>query len=108
MVIRQDLANDVTHIDSLLASYLLGDKAGLLSVTQEQPEVYAIDWKLQKRLGDTLLNRRNIMMTKTVEHRLVIHPYKSHFIVAGSLHFLGEGSIVQILRKRGYTVIPVE
>lgn len=54
---------------------------------------------------DILLNKRNRNWVKQLE---TILPKKSIFIAVGAGHLPGENGVLELLRKNGYTVKPVE
>ena len=53
------------------------------------------------QLNEGIINRRNLEMTAKIEEYI---RKGTAFIVAGAAHFTGENGIVELLRKRGYTV----
>lgn len=48
-----------------------------------------------------IIDRNNIMVDKIEEY---INGDKKYFVTAGYLHFMGDDSIIKILKTNGYTV----
>ncbi len=61
----------------------------------------------QNEVEKKLLYDRNINMAKTIEEEF-INADKKAFIVVGLAHYLGEGSIIDLLREKGYEINLVE
>jgi len=60
-------------------------------------------------LVEDIIRRRNVRMARRAHQLLHDNPSKSHFFALGAGHFLGEGSLLDMLRdKYGYTVRAVE
>ncbi len=57
-------------------------------------------------LYDKLYTDRNVVMADGIE-RFVADGSGSWFVVVGSAHLLGAGSVVELLQQRGFTVTPV-
>lgn len=60
--------------------------------------------KIDEYFRDELIYKRNKRMSKRVVQLIKKHPKKSFFFAIGAGHFLGNGSIIDILRKKGYNV----
>lgn len=59
-----------------------------------------------QRLKEKLIDERNVGMAETVRSYLQ-RGEGSYFVAVGTAHFLGEGSVVDLLRKQGYQVTAV-
>jgi len=57
-------------------------------------------------LMESLYIQRNIDMADTIDDYSTAQA-GNYFVVVGSAHLLGEGSVVALLREKGYTVTPV-
>ncbi|MFP4542914.1 MAG: TraB/GumN family protein [Candidatus Kapaibacterium sp.] len=55
-----------------------------------------------KNFTDEILYKRNEKMADKIESFL--NTGKTYFVIAGAAHFLGEGSIIDILEKKGYKI----
>lgn len=88
---------------ALLDAYLLGDTNKVLMTTKIELEK-ADNPELEKKFMKLLLAGRNDHITQSVVTKLKKEPTKSHFIVAGTLHYVGENNVVDLLKKQGYTV----
>jgi len=54
------------------------------------------------KIGEKLLDKRNITMTKSILN--LLKKDKSYFIVVGAAHLVGKKGIVSLLKKEGYTI----
>lgn len=63
--------------------------------------------KIDEYLREELLNKRNRRMSKRVVQLIHENPMKSFFFAFGAGHFLGNGSIIDILQKQGYNIYHV-
>ena len=84
------------EIHQLLEAWKTGD-AGLLEKILHPSEEDTARYELYERL----ITRRNQDMVAKIEKYM---QKGTAFIVAGAGHFVGENGIVELLRKRGYTV----
>ena len=55
-----------------------------------------------EKIGEKLLDKRNITMTKSILN--LLKKDKSYFIVVGAAHLVGKKGIVSLLQKEGYTI----
>lgn len=51
-----------------------------------------------------LVKKRNIRIANKIHQTLTEMPNKSHFMVAGVSHYIGNHNVPNLLRKQGYTV----
>jgi uncharacterized protein YbaP (TraB family) len=85
---KETLADIMFSAETLLADAETEDQAGLT------------------RIFDKLFTERNLTMANGIE-AFAQSGSGSYFVVVGSGHLLGEGSVVALLQQRGYEVIPV-
>lgn len=81
-------------LDEMFNIYKSGDEAAMLKAlgTEDRESIF-----YKKMILD-----RNINMTTKIEEYLLTG--KTHFVVAGLAHFIGEDGIVKMLQDKGYTV----
>ncbi|MFD0893378.1 TraB/GumN family protein [Luteolibacter ambystomatis] len=93
-------------VDVLIAAYISGDDAKLEAEVDRQ--LSDMEEGEHKELGERLLKRilhdRNITMSETMAGLLAAKPGQSHFFAAGTAHYLGKDSIVELLTAKGYRV----
>lgn len=84
----------------------------ILSYTQGDEN--AIEGGFEQKYGwdESLLNLRSIynrnkIMAERIADKLDANPDKSFFFVVGVAHYLGEGSIIDLLQEKGYTITKV-
>ncbi|HWK52979.1 MAG TPA: TraB/GumN family protein [Hyphomicrobiales bacterium] len=97
------------QIDQLVRAWRCGDHATLeaLLFASEQPEdATAAELAALQQLHDQLYVARNQGMAQGID-ALATAGAGSHVVVVGAAHLLGEDSVVELLRGRGYTVTPV-
>ncbi len=95
---KDELEND---IQTLIQEYLRGDLGALLE--QSRRQMNHPDRALAQRLENRLLNERNRVM---VERLLPMLSEQSNFIAIGAAHLPGDSGIIELLRQRGYHVVP--
>jgi uncharacterized protein YbaP (TraB family) len=85
-----------------LDAYVEGDETHFLALSRAQMEVQAADDDPgAARLADRLLLARNRSWIPALEKA---HAAGGAFVAVGALHLIGEGSVVELLRARGFTV----
>lgn len=83
--------------ERMLDYYLKGDLNGLLSLFNDGEQMPA-------KMKDELLDKRNLVMADRIEPLVRKH---SAFIAIGAAHFPGNNGLIELLRKKGFTVTPV-
>ena len=86
-LIKIYFSGDETRIDEFMKSELKGAPDALM------------------KSMDRLLNRRNQVMARRVIELLKKHPKRIQVFAFGVAHFVGEGSVVSLLRAQNYKVI---
>lgn len=86
----------------LYEAWLRGDDAALLRMNRE-----GIDFgdPAQQRWWDALFTQRNLRMAERADRILREAGAQPVFFALGTLHFLGEDSVVELLRARGWSVV---
>ncbi len=87
--------------------YLHGNAAQLLSFIRRTTYAVPRYRSLEKKFMAHLLYDRNERMAKRVLARLQSHPKQCFFFAFGVMHFLGENSVIEELRRAGYRVTRV-
>lgn len=84
------------------------DNEKMIEVRNEMVEIYSrgdlagIDKLMGESLKDSIMIGRNIVMANTIDG--VICQNKTLFSAVGAGHLIGENSVINLLRKKGYTV----
>lgn len=86
---------------AFISTYLGGDEDALTTTSRAQFAVQCEDDAGTAHLLDRLLLSRNKSWIPTIEK---LHAAGGAFVAVGALHLVGEGSVVQLLRSRGFTV----
>ncbi len=107
----QDFDDGATEMEALIGAWRCADKPALSE--QLFSELLAIEQAADatERAGmedlyKRLYTDRNKVMADGID-RFIKTGSGNWFVVVGSAHLLGEGSVVQLLEGRGYTVTPV-
>ncbi len=102
-VAREEGSNPV---GDLVQAYVEGDDEALLGQVRGMVEemMRGEARKLNERLLKVLIDKRNIGMAEAIDKRLRGAPAKSQFFAAGVAHYIGDDSVVDLLRKEGYRV----
>lgn len=79
-------SGDERQVDDFIKGELKGAPHGLLSMM------------------DRLLHKRNQVMAKRVTEKLTTAPQRKYIFAFGVAHLIGKGSVVHLLRERGYSV----
>jgi uncharacterized protein YbaP (TraB family) len=91
----EDLETVVPELDSIASSWRAGDvprlETLLLEGFEEFPEIFS-----------KMVTDRNRAWVAPIEELLFGH--QNAMVVVGSLHLVGEEGVVELLRKRGYTI----
>ena len=91
-----------TSMGILLEAYLTGSEHRILSVVEE---TMGPDEELNERLMKPMLEERNGRMADRIAKKLTGQGKpRSFFFAVGAMHNIGKGSVVELLRKKGYTL----
>lgn len=96
--------HNYSSVQILKNLYLKGDESRMLPVLNRFNDLVGVNKALNEKFLSLLLDDRNKQMAEKTSKVLTEKPEQSHFIIAGTLHFTGDGNVVQILRKKGYIV----
>lgn len=77
----------------------------LSAYTPEELEAYNNVANISGQYDDALLNDRNAIWADTIKGYL--DDNKDYFVAGGTAHFYGEGSVIELLEKKGLTVTRV-
>ena len=103
----ETLLGEKNYDETMKRLYLKGDEAALLSFIRRTmfnvPRYRALERKFMR----VLLYDRNERMAERVDALLKAHPGECRFFAFGVMHFLGDGSVVELLRRKGYRVTRV-
>jgi uncharacterized protein YbaP (TraB family) len=89
----------IAQLSALADAWAAGDRAKLSAALQMEVQQQS---PLFRKLYEKLLTQRNIAMADKIERLLQLGGQS--FVAVGTFHVIGEGSIVSVLAKRGYTV----
>jgi len=95
---------DLNSLAMLKTLYLKGNTETMFETFELMTKIEGANYELAQKNYKLLLNDRNIRIYNKIQRIFKKMPEKSHFIVAGTLHYLGKGSVVELLQKQGYTV----
>ncbi len=95
-----------TEMEQMIGAWRCGDKAALSTTLFDGLASATADEAAADVLYDKLYTQRNLHMADGVES-FIDTGAGSWFVVVGSAHLLGEGSVVELLQHRGYEVTPV-
>jgi len=94
----KDLQTLVADTDSIVSAWKSGDAKRMESIIREgsfgDDQFYPI--------YDKLIIQRNKSMTSKIESFLKTRG--TYFVIVGAAHLLGEKGVIQLLKKKGYTV----
>lgn len=92
----KDSTSQDAKFDELLETYLKMDIEKMIELSK--------DTTLPKNFEKAFLIDRNIKMTKKIHKQIRKQPI---FVAIGAAHLGGKNGVINLLRKRGYTVRPV-
>lgn len=84
----------------LLEAYLAGDEAKIMGMVHE---AFGNDKELVERFMNPTVER-NVRIAGRMTKMMAAHPQKSYFFAVGALHCLGKDGVVELLRRKGYTI----
>lgn len=90
----------------LLAAYLSGSLDELDACFRRMMAGYSPS--LRKHFDEELLAKRNRRMAERIAAKLHAAPDKSYFFALGALHFAGQDSVLEWLRKEGFKIERVQ
>lgn len=103
--LEEDLQTGRRRMSELFEAWLRGDERALLRMNLEGLD---LSDPAQARWWEQLFTLRNQRMAERADAILRESGGRPVFFALGTLHFLGEGSVVELLRARGWTVERVE
>jgi uncharacterized protein YbaP (TraB family) len=106
----EDLQDGAAELDDMVQAWRCADQeklsAFLFDDFTDAQDVSATEQAMLEELHQHLFVERNIVMADGIE-QFIRSGNGAYFVVVGSGHLLGEGSVVELLRTRGYEVAPV-
>lgn len=107
----RDFANTKDQMNDLAKSWRCGDSQKLAEILFEartdEDATESREKTAYEKLMLRLFDERNLRMADKIEG-FIKHGAGSYFVVAGTGHLLGKGSVVELLQKRGYRVTRVK
>lgn len=91
----------VSELERILRAWLSGSERYLIAIGMES---FDLDDPADRRFYEALLLRRNVVMAERAAAKMTAAPEKSFVFAFGTFHFVGEGSVVELLREDGFTV----
>lgn len=106
----QDFASTTAQMEQLVAAWRCGahDQLAeiLFSVRDGEANMLPSDRQVLEQVMQRMFDQRNAQMATRIDQYLRSGE-GDYFVVVGAGHLLGEGSVVDLLRQRGYDVTPV-
>ena len=94
-------ARGITDLERILRAWLSGSENYILAIALES---WDVNDPVDRRFYEALLIQRNIHMAERSAKKMREAPTKSFVFAFGTFHFVGERSVVELLRKDGFTV----
>jgi len=88
----------------LIKYYANRDGKGIMEIFTNSLKNVKISEDLKKRFLDAILYSRNIRMAKRIEDLVAKHPNKKYLFAFGTMHFLGQKSVLYYLEKDGFKI----
>ena len=92
----------------LFDAYLSGDENAIIAAVNLNAMNSGNNRNVSAKLKRIMLDDRNKRMAAKIDLELEKFSAKSHFFAVGVAHYLGKNSIVDLLRKKGYTVTRIK
>ena len=94
----------INLLETMLTAYINGDAQKILKLTNE-----GFDPKhpLAQKLKKQLIDDRNKVMADRIHDMTIKNGHQVHFFAVGAAHLVGEGSIIELLQKKGLTITRV-
>ncbi|MES2624214.1 MAG: TraB/GumN family protein [Pseudomonadota bacterium] len=106
-----DLQEGAAELDNMVQAWRCADQdklsAFLFDDFTDTQNVPAAEQAMLKELHQRLFAERNVVMANGIE-QFIRSGEGAYFVVVGSGHLLGQGSVVELLRERGYQVEPLK
>ena len=95
---------NINLLEIMIQAYIKGDEKKIVDITNEG---FNANDPLAQRLKKQLIDDRNIIMATRIHEMVLSNVDKSHFFAVGAAHLVGEGSVVELLRKKGLSIVRV-
>ncbi|RPJ08863.1 MAG: TraB/GumN family protein [Spirochaetaceae bacterium] len=94
--------DEISTLGESLARLVSAWKTGDLQALEQESNRTYLEHPGLKPVSDILIDKRNMSMTNRLE--ALVKKGGTYFVVVGAMHISGEGSIVDLMSKRGYVV----
>lgn len=94
----------INLLEILLSAYINGDAQKIVELTNEG---FDADNPLAQKLKKQLIDDRNIVMADRIYDMTVKRGDQMHFFAVGAAHLVGDGSIIDLLQKKGLSITRV-
>lgn len=102
--LSQCLSKKVHPSRDVFEAYIEGNEDKLIKAVNRSSKDSGNTSSVSVKLKKIMLDARNKRMAHKIDLELMKFPKKSHFFAVGVSHYLGRNSIVDLLKKRGYTI----
>ena len=104
-LLKKEKLDSITLLKNL---YLKGDAEKLMETLTLLGKLDGMNQEVGEKFEKLILFDRNERMVAKILETFKKMPDKSHFIVAGTMHYLGDNNVSELLRKQGYKITRVE
>ena len=94
----------INLLEIMLSAYIKGDAQKIVELTNEGFDVNNL---LAQKLKKQLIDDRNVVMADRIYEMTIKRGHQTHFFAVGAAHLVGEGSIIELLQKRGLSITRV-
>uniref|UniRef100_T1JSH8 Metalloprotease TIKI homolog n=2 Tax=Tetranychus urticae TaxID=32264 RepID=T1JSH8_TETUR len=103
--IRRGLVLETQRYEALLEKYKCGNIDMLMSQEQMPSKDDALmSGQIEEYFREKFIKNRNPKMVKRIMSLLKEHPSEAYFFAFGVAHFIGNGSIIDLLKAHGYQI----
>ena len=95
---------DPNSTHKLITDYLNGDGEHIISRFIDSLKTTKVSEDLKNRFLDKLLYSRNVRMANRIEKLISKNPKKKYLFAFGTMHFLGQNSVLYYLEKKGFKI----
>lgn len=97
-------ADKKNKIEEMINTYLKGDEVTFANYLKTEMRKMADDKELSEKITRLLLDERNVIMADSIEKYMSKSPEKVNFFAVGTAHYIGEGSVIEVLTERGFKI----
>ena len=92
------------QLKNLLNSYLKADGEAILKQFKESMQSARVSEDLKKSYLEKILYSRNVRMAKRINELISKNPKQKYLFAFGTMHFLGQKSVLFYLEKSGFSI----